>query len=143
NLAPAPAPHLPPLKQELLQLAQLALSAIEDPSRWHDYLRLFLAHFKGNLSYLAIFSNQFNYGAMSIYEGFTPEDIAEWESKWATKDPWMRGRDLSSLPLEKVVPSHSLCSDEDLVSQDIYPEFLLPRRLHYGGGVNFLRTPDL
>lgn len=135
--------QLSSLKPALLDLAHLALSSIQEPSRWQDYLSQFCTHFRASRSYLALFANQFEFGAASIYHGYTPSEIREWESKWIAEDPWLKGRDLSSLPLEKAVPSHHLCSDEDLIAHPIYDAFLAPRHLHYGGGVNYLMTPDL
>lgn len=131
------------LKPTLLELANCALSALQDPALWYEYLAAFCRHFDARASYLALFGNQFDFGMVAIYHGFPPSDIELWEKEWAHRDPWMQGRDLNSLPLERAVPSQQLCPDEQLMRQPIYEQFLKPRQLHYGGGVNFLRTPDI
>lgn len=130
-------------KPALVDLAYLALSSLHDSEGWSKYLKGFCEYFNANLSHISLFGDQFQFGSTSIYYGFTQQEISEWHSDWLSRDPWMKGRNLSSLPKEMAVPSHHLCSDEDLISQDIYKAFLEPRQLHYGAGVNYLVSGDV
>jgi len=79
----------------------------------------------------------------SCFHGQSDGDESEYMEKWAAQDPWLLR--LDRFPHEEGVfaPSHCVITDEELEASEVYQSFLLPRKLHYGGGSWIARRADV
>lgn len=128
---------MPQLTPEAIELCRLALGAVKDHQAWQGFVNQFYKTFQASSTSLLLWQNDGALGRASFVCGMTPADIQEWHTRWVDDDPWMKGQDLSSLPTGVVIPNEFFCPEDKLMSLPIYEQFLLPRRMHYGGGVNY------
>jgi DNA-binding CsgD family transcriptional regulator/PAS domain-containing protein len=77
------------------------------------------------------------------FHGQSEEDQREYLEKWVSQDPWVLR--LDQFPQEEGIfaPSHSVIADEELEATEIYRSYLLPRKLHYGGGAWIVRGQEV
>jgi DNA-binding CsgD family transcriptional regulator len=106
---------------------------LDDQKRWSEFLHGFCG-FVGT-AYASVLSLTFGPDPRLrsfFWWGLSDEDVREYQTYWAGRDPWVKGKDLSGQIPGAVAGSVDFCPDDQLEVNEFYLGFLKPRNLHYG-----------
>lgn len=117
--------------------------ASRDESLWPHVLLQVCELFGCSRGTFWIHSRQSKELSTSCTYGQSEEDSQEYLREWASRDPWYLR--LDRFPHEEGLfsPSHGVITDEELEASEMYQTYLLPRKLHYGGGAWIARGREV
>ena len=127
------------LNQRFTETVETLYSAISASDKWPIFLEKFcgLMNF-AQASFTIHYPDGKGFDARATY-GVSDNDLLIYQ-RYVKDDPWTSGDIVRTTPLGVVVPSNSICPDEQLEKLDVYKDFLGPRGWHYGGGVVLARN---
>jgi DNA-binding CsgD family transcriptional regulator len=114
---------------------ELIYAAMEDPSRWTDFLNAFMSRMKASQALLSVRYDDQPAVSLAAYVGGTAEDVREYMEKWAAEDPWVKDLRMQDYGPGTIRLSHQICPDEVLERTEFYRQYLAPRQWHYGAGL--------
>lgn len=106
--------------------------ALEDERYWAAFLEHMRVRLRFTAATFSVTYSRHNAYSVSHYVGLSHQDFQEYLDKWVSRNPW-RNRFLSrQFPIGVLVTSQELTSDEELLADECWREFLAPRGMHYG-----------
>lgn len=121
------SPH-PPLSESI----ELIYRALEDERFWKNFLEHMRSRLQFTVAAMSVTYPRQNGFSFSQYAGSSEKDVQEYLDKWVTRNPWRTKLMSRPSPVGALVPTHELVSDEELMADECWTEFLGPRGMHYG-----------
>jgi DNA-binding CsgD family transcriptional regulator/PAS domain-containing protein len=116
-------------------------SVLDDPERWHEFLRGLCGYVGTTFASLVSATFRPPKVLRLFVNGLSEEDTQEYTTRWMVKDPWGAKADLSTLVPGTLARGEDYCPDEELESSEAYLGFLKAHDMHYGASA-FLAKSD-
>jgi DNA-binding CsgD family transcriptional regulator len=121
------------------KLIELVYEGATEPARWDVILPAMADWVDAPRGWLFTPMHIPENGGFSFTHGFAPSMIRMWRDKWHTQDLWaFRALELGKFVEGNVMRGDELIPEREIVSTEVYKEFMLPHKMHHLlGGVVF------
>jgi DNA-binding CsgD family transcriptional regulator len=121
------------------KLIELVYEGATEPERWDAILPAMAEWLGAPRGWLFTPMHIPENGGFSFTHGFAPSMIRMWRDKWHTQDLWaFRALELGKFVEGNVLRGDELIPEHEIVSTEVYQEFMLPHKMHHLlGGVVF------